>query len=141
MSQRPAVRRTLGWVLVILAATFVGGVATGRILIRSPGGPSVPAGDPYRIADVIEQLELAPSQRSAVDEILQRRGGQTDSLVQGVMTGLRAIVDSTSSEIRAVLNDDQRSTFDSLLTIERSRIRMRRPRPSAPDNRAPENRR
>ena len=94
------------------------------------------------MAGVIEQLELDSSRRAVIDEILRRRGEQTDSIMQNVFTGLRGVVDSTTLEIRGVLSDEQRIAFDSLIAVERRQVRLRRPMPSNPPRRnAPPQRR
>jgi len=126
------IRHPLGWALAILIIVFVVGMTTGRavgIRERGPMTPAVaPPSDPGMMAGVIEQLELAPDQRAMVNQILERRGTQTNLIMEEAVGTLRALIDSTGLEIREVLNEQQRARFDSLLTAERSQFRMRQPR-------------
>ena len=136
MSRRSG--RLLGWTLAVLVATFVSGFAVGRVV----GGAGVmPPGDPESIAGVIDQLELDSTRRVVIDEILRRRGDQTDSIMRNVFAGLRDVVNSTTIDIRGVLSDAERAAFDSLIAIERGRVRLRQPMPSAPRSRTPTPRR
>ncbi len=129
-------QRPLLWALAILFVVFVVGMTAGRTVgLRTRGPMPQPPAAPGMMADVIEQLELASDQRARVDEILRRRNEQTDSILDGATVGLRAIIDSASREIRAVLGEEQRVRFDSLLAAERSGFRIRQPMRSPSGNR------
>ena len=131
-------RRTLIWAFLLLVVVFVVGITVGRTVgLRTRGPVTVPpsAVFPGMMSSVIERLELAPRQQTQVNAILERRNAQTDSIVQGVMIGLQAVIDSTRREIRGVLDVMQQLRFDSLLAAERGQMRMRQPRPSSPGNR------
>jgi Spy/CpxP family protein refolding chaperone len=59
-----------------------------------------------------EELGLDSLQRVRVDSVFARRREQIDSFWKGPGRSLRAIMDSTREEVRAVLTPEQRSKFD-----------------------------
>jgi hypothetical protein len=63
---------------------------------------------------VLDRLSLTEEQRASVDQIMQRRNGQTEALLQDVYPRLRAQVDSANLEIRALLTPEQQTEFDRL---------------------------
>jgi hypothetical protein len=59
-----------------------------------------------------EELGLDSLQRARVDSVFARRRVQIDSFWKGPGRSLRAIMDSTRQEVRAVLTPEQRARFD-----------------------------
>jgi hypothetical protein len=59
-----------------------------------------------------EELGLDTLQRARVDSVFARRRVQIDSFWNGPGRSLRAIMDSTRQEVRAVLTPEQRTRFD-----------------------------
>jgi len=59
-----------------------------------------------------EELGLDSLQRARVDSVFARRRVQIDSFWNGPGRALRAIMDSTREEVRAVLTPEQRARFD-----------------------------
>ena len=59
-----------------------------------------------------EELGLDSLQRSRVDSIFAKRRVEIDSFWKGPGNTLRAIMDSTRNEVRAVLTPEQRARFD-----------------------------
>jgi hypothetical protein len=59
-----------------------------------------------------EDLGIDAAQRARVDSILAKRRVQIDSFWKGPGKSLRVIMDSTRSEVRAVLTPEQRARFD-----------------------------
>ena len=59
-----------------------------------------------------EELGLDSLQRMRVDSVFARRRVQIDSFWRGPGRSLRAIMDSTRQEVRAVLTPEQRTRFD-----------------------------
>lgn len=70
-----------------------------------------------------EELGLDSLERARVDSIFARRRLQIDSFWKGPGKSLRAIMDSTRDEVRAVLTPEQRARFD------RRRMERRPPHP------------
>ncbi|MEO8878846.1 MAG: hypothetical protein ABI446_00450 [Gemmatimonadaceae bacterium] len=59
-----------------------------------------------------EELGMDSLERTRVDSIFARRRVQIDSFWNGPGKSLRAIMDSTREEVRAVLTPEQRARFD-----------------------------
>jgi Spy/CpxP family protein refolding chaperone len=59
-----------------------------------------------------EELGLDSLQRARVDSVFAHRRVQIDSFWKGPGRSLRAIMDSTREEVRAVLTPEQRTRFD-----------------------------
>ena len=59
-----------------------------------------------------EDLGLDSLERARVDSIFAHRRVQIDSFWKGPGKSLRAIMDSTREEVRAVLTPEQRARFD-----------------------------
>lgn len=60
-----------------------------------------------------EELGMDSAERGRVDSIFARRRVQIDSFWKGPGRSLRAIMDSTRDEVRAVLTPEQRARFDT----------------------------
>lgn len=108
--------------MAMLAVTFVvgmlAGTAFGRVLKADEPAPGSPASvecrgerGPHHIFD---ELDLSPDQRTRIDGIMARRRTLTDSLWQRDGARIRAAVDSTRAEIRAVLTPAQAVEYDQL---------------------------
>ncbi|MBW3570145.1 MAG: hypothetical protein KY467_03465 [Gemmatimonadetes bacterium] len=119
--------------MALLAVTFVvgmlAGTAFGRVLsAREPDARPAAAecerkrGPHY----VFDELELAPAQRARIDEIMARRRALTDSLWRTDGARIRAAVDSTRAEIRAVLTPEQAAEYDRLRQRREERRRRGR---------------
>lgn len=58
-----------------------------------------------------EKLRLSAEQRSKIEAILDRKRAAMDSVLAPVKSQLRAVSDSTTKRIEAVLDDSQRARF------------------------------
>jgi Spy/CpxP family protein refolding chaperone len=67
-----------------------------------------------RKARLLDEVGLTPDQQAAVEAILERRRAQTDRFWSEAGPELRAIMDSTRSEIRTVLTPEQRERYERL---------------------------
>ena len=107
-----------------------GGGAQRRSRPRAEGAPRQ-RGGPGGGFGPLDQLDLTPAQRAAVDSILAARRAQIDAFWRGDGQRLRQIIDSTGIDMRAVLDSSQRAAFDSLREQHRRRDdpRMRGGRP------------
>lgn len=118
-ARNPSRMRIAG--MALLAVTFavgmLAGTAFGRVLTaREPDAAAAAAEceqkrGPHHIFD---ELDLTPGQRTRIDGIMARRRERTDSLWQTDGARIRAAVDSTRAEIRAVLTPDQAAEYDRL---------------------------
>jgi Spy/CpxP family protein refolding chaperone len=119
--------------MALLAVTFavgmLAGTAFGRVLsAREPAAAVTDAEcdrkrGPHHIFD---ELDLSPEQRTRIDGIMARRRALTDSLWQTDGTRIRAAVDSTRAEIRAVLTPAQALEYDRLRAEQEERKRRER---------------
>jgi hypothetical protein len=107
--------------MALLAVTFVvgalAGTAFGRVLSAGEPAPGSPAATECRDRGphhIFDELDLPPEQRSRIDAIMARRRARTDSLWQTDGARIRAAVDSTRAEIRAVMTPAQAAEYDQL---------------------------
>jgi hypothetical protein len=63
---------------------------------------------------MIDQLDLTPPERAAVDSVVEHFGARMSSLQKEYRPRYRAIVDSASHALRALLTAEQRALYDSL---------------------------
>jgi Spy/CpxP family protein refolding chaperone len=123
--------------MALLVATFAAGMlagtAFGRVL--NAGEPPAASGaecersrGPHMI---IDGLDLDPDQRARVDRIMAERRTLTDSLWRQDGDRIRAVVDSTRAEIRALLTPEQRAEYDRLRAEHEARHRERKERAAA----------
>jgi Spy/CpxP family protein refolding chaperone len=125
----PRRSRLAGAALLVatFAAGMLAGTAFGRVL--SAGEPDARAqADRERgrgSSMIIDALDLAPEQRAQVDRIMAERRALTDSLWREDGARIRAVVDSTRAEIRALLTPEQRAEYDRLKAEHEQRHRER----------------
>lgn len=120
--------------MALLAVTFVvgmlAGTAFGRVLKAGEPAAGSPAAAECRGERgphyIFDELELSPDQRARIDGIMARRRARTDSLWKTDGTRIRASVDSTRAEIRAVLTPAQRTEYDALRQKHDERKRRER---------------
>lgn len=130
-ARNPSRMRMAG--MALLAVTFVvgmlAGTAFGRVLsAREPDAAAAAAKcdqkrGPHHMFD---ELDLTPQQRTRIDGIMARRRERTDSLWQTDGTRIRAAVDSTRAEIRAVLTPAQAVEYDRLRAEHEAKKRRER---------------
>lgn len=130
-ARNPSRMRMAG--MALLAVTFavgmLAGTAFGRVLsAREPDTAAATAEceqkrGPHHIFD---ELELTPEQRTRIDGIMARRRERTDSLWKTDGTRIRAAVDSTRAEIRAVLTPQQAVEYDRLRAEHEAKKRQER---------------
>lgn len=128
----PNPRRTRLAGMALLAVTFVVGALAGTAF-----GPVLKADEPAPVAakecrdergpgHLFEQVGLSPEQRVRIDAIMARRRAITDSLWQTDGARIRASVDSTRAEIRAVMTPAQAAQYDRLREEQEERRRRER---------------
>jgi Spy/CpxP family protein refolding chaperone len=106
-------------VALLLVMVFAAGMITDAWVRRvrmEHAHTSIQGGHPPFGADrdrhFGEELGLDSAQRVRVDSVFARRRVQIDSFWKGPGRSLRAIMDSTRQEVRAVLTPEQRTRFD-----------------------------
>lgn len=107
----------LGWGL----AHRVGPVSRAAAAVGNAGPPGRGArGGPPR-PTMKERLALSDAQCRAIDSVFDSRRGQIEAFWKGPGSQLRSIFDSTSADVRALLDSTQRVRLDSLNTARRRR--------------------
>ena len=103
-------------VLIFVAGSAVGWGMSTRMhgQARRGGARSGQGGPRNGMVAYFERLRLRPEQKVAVDSIFARRRVEIDAFWKGPGQQLRAILDSTRADVRAVLDSSQRVTYDSL---------------------------
>ncbi|MEP7065098.1 MAG: hypothetical protein ABI889_03605 [Gemmatimonadota bacterium] len=120
MSDPSAIWRSRIAVGLLLVLVFAAGVVTDayarRLRMRHAHAAMENRHPPFgaeRDRHFGEELGLDSLQRVRVDSVFTRRRVQIDSFWKGPGRSLRAIMDSTRDEVRAVLTPEQRAKFDS----------------------------
>lgn len=135
--------RLVGFALI--AVTFlVGGLAGAafdRVLTAESVRRDAPRADERR-GHIIDDVDMRPEQRAAIDVILERRSERMKAAWSEISPRLEAITDSARLEIMAVLTPEQRAEYEARLESwreERERERARQdPETAAPPEGAPE---
>ena len=130
-------KATLYAALALIAAVLIG-VAAGYGLFHREDAQRMRSGMKQSAFEMtmlgisrgwlLDSLGLNPSQRSVVDSLLNGAATYAESSVERMMTSVRARTDSTRDQVRAVLDEQQRVRFDSLLNAAPP-VRMRTPVP------------
>jgi hypothetical protein len=115
--------------LTLLLLTFVVGIlagAAGDRLLSRPR-PPVPAPAPAppgpvagpRLPRVLEEMDLSPAQRTAIDSILAAGRPRAEAIMNEALPRLRAVGDSLQKSVRAVLTPAQVAAFDAYVKSHR----------------------
>jgi Spy/CpxP family protein refolding chaperone len=133
--------------MALLAVTFVvgmlAGTAFGRVLNAGEPAPGTATatecrGEQRGPHHILDELELSAEQRTRIDGIMARGRVRTDSLWKSDGARIRAAVDSTRAEIRALLTPAQAAEYDALRQKHEERKRRERAeRDSAAARRTP----
>lgn len=103
---------------MLLLAVFAAGMITEALVWRlrtQRAHPMIAGRVPFgaeRDRHFGEDLGIDAAQRARVDAIFAKRRVQIDSFWKGPGKSLREIMDSTRSEVRAVLTPEQQARFD-----------------------------
>lgn len=107
-------------VVSLLTGVVVGITVDRRVLLHRGPGPIFMArgGERWRGPIVTGRLEhelgLSPAQSAAVDSVMQHRMAQRDSLMSKTFPVMRALLDSTRTDIERVLTPDQKAKFEKM---------------------------
>jgi Spy/CpxP family protein refolding chaperone len=128
-TRNPSRMRMAG--MALLAVTFavgmLAGTAFGRVLsAREPDAAAAECEAKRGPHHLFDELDLTAAQRTRIDGIMARRRERTDSLWQTDGTRIRAAVDSTRAEIRAVLTPTQAVEYDRLRAEHEAKKRQER---------------
>jgi Spy/CpxP family protein refolding chaperone len=130
--------RLLGFGL--LAAAFVAGALSGaavdRVISVEPSRERQrqdDRGDRDRRPLLLEQVDMSPAQREAIEQVLERRSERMRAVWREVAPRMDAIADSTRAEINEVLTPEQQAEYEEL----RRQWHERRDRVPRPDDAPP----
>ena len=123
--------------LALVAAVLIG-VAAGFVLFHRDDARRMQSGMKQSAFEMtmlgvsrgwlLDSLGLSAAQRTVVDSLLTGAATYAESSVERMMTSVRARTESTRDQVRALLNDQQKVRFDSLLNTAPP-VRMRTPVP------------
>jgi hypothetical protein len=117
-------RARLQGLMLLLVAFLVGvlaGAAGDRLWSRprpSAPRPEAPAAR-QRLPRVLEEMDLTPVQRSAIDSILASGRPRNEAIMKEVLPKLLAVGDTLHMGIREVLTPSQAAEFDAYLKSHR----------------------
>jgi hypothetical protein len=119
--------RLIGFALIVVTFLVGGlaGAAFDRVLTAESVRRDVPRTDERR-GHIIDEVEMRPDQRAAIDVILERRSERMKAAWSEISPRLEAITDSARLEIMAILTPEQRAEYEARLqawTEERERAR------------------
>ena len=122
----PLARARLAGALLVLV-TFALGVAAGVWYSnRDIPGVNIRVTATDRMPRELERLGLTDSQRVAVHEALLRGRERVRHVMDDFQGRMQSVVDSTDVEIRPLLSDSQRASFDSARRVNGSPLRQKR---------------
>ncbi len=115
----------LATIVIFAAGVLTGGILSRRLqqanLIRRPSQhrvaqPASPSGWRFEfLRRAQRELDLSPEQRHQVDEILKASQERTRAIMEPVSPQIRAEMQRTKDEFRALLTPEQQKRFDELL--------------------------
>lgn len=110
------------WIAVlVLGATFIAGATLGaassRLLAENNRDERAASGEQQRTqrrgrTSIFDQIDLSAEQKAAVDSIMENRRREMDAFWKQHNPEVRAIIDSTRTEIDRVLTPEQRQKFE-----------------------------
>lgn len=128
MTPSPSSQRMRLLGMGVLIATFMTGGLAGAAVHQAVSAENGVRLEPRTVRPAqrhefpYRELDLTPPQQGAVDDVLDRRKEQLDSIWTACGPRTEAVVDSARTEIRALLTPAQRMEMDSM------RARFRRAR-------------
>lgn len=111
----------------ILVVTFLAGGLAGAAVDRVLAASEAPVAESHGSRDgdgrryVIDQIEMDPDQRSAIDAILEERAERMRAVWREVEPRMDAITDSVRRDIMSILTPAQRTEYDRKLEERRER--------------------
>ncbi len=103
--------------LTLVAASAI--VFGGFLLVQAqpgPGGPGCPGwhGQGFGLQHLTENLNLTSDQQTKVQPILDAAKPQIAAIHQEAMQKVKAVIDSTTSQIRPLLTPEQQKKFEAI---------------------------
>ncbi len=127
----PGLRRArFAGALALLLAFAIGFASAWLVLRDRSSGLQVTVTATDELPDELVRLDLSGEQRSQAEAAIRRGRDRVLRVVDAFDPTMRAAIDSTDAEIRAILTESQRAAFDAARAANRPPLRrtyMKRP--------------
>jgi Spy/CpxP family protein refolding chaperone len=114
----------------VLAVIAVGAIALGGFVVvqaqPGAGGAGCGHGHAFGLRGITEKLNLTSDQQTKVQPILDQAKPQIAAIHQEAMQKMKAVMDSTVSQIRPLLNEDQQKKLDAIQKAHQDMMNARK---------------
>ena len=113
----------------LLAIAAAGAIALGGfVLVQAQPGPGGRHwhGHEFGLKGITEKLDLTADQQTKVQPILDAAKPQIAAIHQEAMQKMKAVMDSTLSQIRPLLNADQQKQLDAIQKAHQDMMNARK---------------
>src|SRR5436189_5630465 len=121
---KPTMKRNL------LALAVAGAIALGGFVVvqaqPGPGGAGHWHGHAFGLRGITEKLDLTSDQQTKLQPILDQAKPQIAAIHQEAMQKAKAVMDSTLSQIRPLLNEDQQKKLDAIQKAHQDMMNARK---------------
>ena len=101
----------------------------GFVMVQAqpgPGGGGRWHGHGFGLQGMTEKLNLTSDQQTKVQPIIDQAKPQIAAIHQEAMQKMKAVMDSTLSQIRPLLNDDQQKKLDAIQKAHQDMMNARK---------------
>ena len=101
----------------LLAVVAAGAIALGGFIItqaQAGSGFGCAHGHAFGLRGITDKLNLTADQQTKVQPILDQTRPQIAAIHQEAMQKMKAVIDSTTSQIRPLLTPEQQKKFDAI---------------------------
>jgi Spy/CpxP family protein refolding chaperone len=113
----------------ILTLVAAGAIALGGFVVaqaQAGGGFGCPHGHRFGLKGLTEQLNLTSEQQTKVQPIVDAAKPQIRAIHQEAMQKAKAVMDSTTSQIRPLLTADQQKKLDAIQKAHQDMMNARK---------------
>ena len=114
----------------VLAVIAAGAIALGGFVVvqaqPGAGGAGCGHGHAFGLQHLTEKLNLTSDQQTKVQPILDQAKPQIAAIHQEAMQKMKTVMDSTLSQIRPLLNDDQQKKLDAIQKAHQDMMNARK---------------
>ena len=114
----------------VLAVIAVGAIALGGFVVvqaqPGAGGAGCGHGHAFGLRGITEKLNLTSDQQTKVQPIIDQAKPQIAAIHQEAMQKMKTVMDSTVSQIRPLLNDDQQKKLDAIQKAHQDMMNARK---------------
>jgi Spy/CpxP family protein refolding chaperone len=114
----------------VLAVIAVGAIALGGFVVvqaqPGAGGAGCGHGHAFGLRGITEKLNLTSDQQTKVQPIIDQAKPQIAAIHQEAMQKMKTVMDSTVSQIRPLLNEDQQKKLDAIQKAHQDMMNARK---------------